>query len=172
MKADLNVNAQAVLNAVRSARNHPTALEVYEAVKQQRPHIGLASVYRILHGLVEKEYIREVALGDESSRYDGQISRHDHALCRSCSKILDVPVAVALSSRALEEAARVVGMKLESHEVRLYGLCEACRAAASDTITECSAHVPQQENIPCRQDRSQRSPHQGPSVMNRQPKSR
>ena len=36
MKEILNVNAQAVLNVVRSLHNHPTALEVYEAVKQQR----------------------------------------------------------------------------------------------------------------------------------------
>jgi Fur family transcriptional regulator, peroxide stress response regulator len=127
MKASLNVNAQAVLDAVRSAQNHPTALEIYEAVKLQRPHIGLASVYRILHTLVENDYISEVALGDESCRYDGRTLRHDHALCRSCGKLLDVPVDVAITSHALAEAARGVGMTLESHEVRLYGLCAACQ---------------------------------------------
>ncbi len=127
MKASLNVNAQAVLDAVRSAHDHPTALEIYEAVKLQRPHIGLASVYRILHTLVENDYISEVALGDESCRYDGRTLRHDHALCRSCSRLLDVPVDVALTPHALAEAARAVGMTLEAHEVRLYGICAACQ---------------------------------------------
>jgi Fur family transcriptional regulator, peroxide stress response regulator len=129
MKAILNVNAQAVLDAVRNVQTHPTALEVYEAVKPQRPRIGLASVYRILHLLVARGYIREVALGDESSRYDGRTSRHDHAQCHACGRLLDVPVDVAFSARALERAARTLGMRLDSHEVRLYGLCAACQVA-------------------------------------------
>jgi Fur family transcriptional regulator, peroxide stress response regulator len=127
MKEVLNTNAQAVLEAVRSTNNHPTALEVYELVKQQRPRIGLASIYRILHTLVEQEYIRELALGNESSRYDSRTSRHDHALCRSCGKLLDVPVEIFFSLPALQNAARTVGIALESHEVRLYGLCRSCQ---------------------------------------------
>lgn len=129
MKEVLNTNAQAVLDAVRSTNNHPTALEVYEIVKQQRPRIGLASIYRILHTLVEQEYIRELALGDESSRYDSRTSRHDHALCKSCGKLLDIPVEIVFSLSALQNAAQTVGIALESHEVRLYGLCESCQAA-------------------------------------------
>lgn len=127
MKEQLNANALAVLDVVRIAKNHPTALEVYESVKLWRPRIGLASVYRILHTLVEREYIKELALGDDSSRYDGRTCRHDHAVCRNCGKLLDIPVDVALSSRALSEAAQSVGIVLESHEVRLYGLCASCQ---------------------------------------------
>jgi Fur family transcriptional regulator, peroxide stress response regulator len=129
MKEILNTNARAVLDAVRSTNKHPTALEVYEMVKQQRPHIGLASIYRILHTLVEHEYIRELALGDESCRYDSRTSRHDHALCKSCGKLLDIPVEIVFSLPALQNAAQTVGIALESHEVRLYGLCESCQEA-------------------------------------------
>src|SRR5581483_2034082 len=134
MKEVLNTNAQAVLDAVRSTNNHPTALEVYEIVKQQRPRIGLASIYRILHTLVEQEYIRELALGDESSRYDSRTSRHDHALCKSCGKLLDVPVEIVFSLPALQNAAQTLGIALESHEVRLYGLCESCRETQNKDI--------------------------------------
>lgn len=134
MKEVLNTNAQAVLDAVRS-NNHPTALEVYEIVKQQRPRIGLASIYRILHTLVEQGYIRELALGDESSRYDSRISRHDHALCRSCGKLLDIPVEIIFSLPALQNAAQTVGIVLESHEVRLYGLCESCQETQNTDIS-------------------------------------
>ena len=129
IKSMLNENAQAILDMVRGARNHPTALEIYEAVKQQRPRIGLASVYRILHSLVEQKYIRELRMGDEDfNRYDGRIERHDHAICRSCGKLLDLPVEIALSQQALQEAAQAAGIELETHEVRLYGLCVSCQA--------------------------------------------
>ena len=128
MKEKLNSNAQAVLDIVGAAENHPTALEIYEAVKQVRPRIGLASVYRILHHLVELEYIKEVGRGEECSRYDGNISRHDHAVCTTCGALLDVPVEITVPEELLQTAARAAGIKLESHEVRLYGRCSSCQA--------------------------------------------
>lgn len=123
----LNSNAQAVLDIARAAQNHPTALEIYEAVKRVRPRIGLASVYRILHHLVEQGYIKVVGRNDESYRYDGNVSRHDHAVCTVCGALLDVPIEVAVPEEALQRAARATGIELGSHEVMLYGLCSSCQ---------------------------------------------
>ena len=128
MKEKLNSNAQAVLDIVWAAENHPTALEVYEAVKRVRPRMGLASVYRILHHLVELEYIKEVGRGEERSRYDGKVSRHDHAVCTTCGALLDVPVEITVPEELLQAAAQATGIKLGSHEVRLYGRCSSCQA--------------------------------------------
>lgn len=127
MQERLNLNAQAVLKAVRTAHNHPTALEIYELVKCTRPRMGLASVYRILHQLAERGYINEIGRSDESCRYDGHVARHDHAMCTRCGALLDVPIDIVLSQEILQEAARAVGMTLASHEVRLYGLCPVCQ---------------------------------------------
>ena len=107
MKEKLNSNAQAVLDIVEAAENHPTALEIYEAVKLVRPRIGLASVYRILHHLVEQEYIKEVGRNEERCRYDGNISRHDHAVCTTCGALLDIPVAITMPQEVLQTAAQV-----------------------------------------------------------------
>jgi Fur family peroxide stress response transcriptional regulator len=128
MKEKLNSNAQAVLDIVWATENHPTALEVYEAVKRVRPRMGLASVYRILHHLVEQEYIKEVGRGEERSRYDGNVSRHDHAVCTTCGALLDVPVEITVPEEVLHAAAQATGIKLGSHEVRLYGRCSSCQA--------------------------------------------
>ena len=128
MKEKLNSNAQAVLDIVWATENHPTALEVYEAVKRVRPRMGLASVYRILHHLVEQEYIKEVGRGEERSRYDGNVSRHDHAVCTTCGALLDVPVEITVPEEILQAAAQATGIKLGSHEVRLYGRCSSCQA--------------------------------------------
>jgi Fur family transcriptional regulator, peroxide stress response regulator len=123
----LNKNARAVLETVRAAHNHPTTSEIYETVKQIQPHIGLASVYRILHSLVEQNYIKELRHGDDSCRYDGHVSRHDHAICTSCGTLLDVPINIPLTQEALETAAQAAGIELSFHELRLYGLCPACK---------------------------------------------
>jgi Fur family transcriptional regulator, peroxide stress response regulator len=128
MNKRLNANSQAVLDVVSSTTQHPTAMEVYEMVKQKRPGIGIASVYRILHQLVEQENIRELTFGDESSRYDANLSRHDHAICRNCGLLLDVPMEVTISPEVLQAASEAAGIELSSHEVRLYGLCSSCQA--------------------------------------------
>jgi Fur family peroxide stress response transcriptional regulator len=138
MREKLNANAQAVLDCVQKenrARVHPTALEVYEAVKKVRPHIGLASVYRILHQLVESAYLKEVRDGDESCRYDSRTGRHDHAVCTRCGVLIDLPTDVLVSEQILSDAARAAGIELNSHEVRLYGLCSSCKAQNTMNIT-------------------------------------
>lgn len=126
MKEKLNTNAQAVLEIVQTTHTHPTALEIYDAVKRVRPRIGLASVYRILHQLVERGYIRELGRSDESCRYDGETSRHDHAVCTVCGALLDVPAEIELPQEVLQRAAQAAGIILSSHEIRLYGQCPSC----------------------------------------------
>ncbi|QBD81620.1 transcriptional repressor [Ktedonosporobacter rubrisoli] len=128
MKDKLTSNAQAVLEVVRTANNHPTALEIYETVREQRPRIGVATVYRILHNLVEQGHVKEINTSEESCRYDGRISRHDHAICTVCGALIDVPVDVKVSEAILQAAAQASGITLSSHEVRLYGLCPSCQA--------------------------------------------
>lgn len=121
----LNANAQAVLDVVRGTDEHPTALEIYETVRRVRPHIGLATVYRILHQLTQHGLIRE--LGESESRYDARTQRHDHAVCTQCGALLDLPIDISLSNELLQQAAQAAGVELDSHEVRIYGRCTACQ---------------------------------------------
>ncbi len=128
----LNTNARAVLNALRSSQNHPTALDVYEAARCVRPRIGLATVYRILRQLTEQGLIKELEYGSGCSRYDACTHRHDHAICTKCGALLDVPEDIQLPSEALQAAAQSTGFELGSHEVRIYGLCATCQTRRNE----------------------------------------
>jgi Fe2+ or Zn2+ uptake regulation protein len=130
MKGNLNTNAQAVLDIVKGAYNHPTASEVYEAVRETRPRMGLASVYRILHMLVEQGWIKEIRHNDEACRYDARTDRHDHAICTQCRSLIDVPVEVSVPQEILESASNAASITLSSYELRLYGICSACSQKA------------------------------------------
>jgi Fur family peroxide stress response transcriptional regulator len=130
LEETLNTNARAVLDVLRSAENHPTALEVYELVKRARPHIGLATVYRALHQLTEQGLIKEVGRDADCIRYDAHTNRHDHAICTECGALLDLPFEIVLSQEMLERAAASAGLTLASHEIRIYGKCADCRAKA------------------------------------------
>jgi Fe2+ or Zn2+ uptake regulation protein len=122
----LNTNARAVLDVLQATDRHPTALEVYEAVRRVRPRIGLATVYRILHQLTEQGVISALER-DAECRYDARTPRHDHAICTVCGALLDVPVDIRLSSETLQAAASAAGIELDSHEVRIYGRCMNCQ---------------------------------------------
>ncbi|MDQ6660726.1 MAG: transcriptional repressor, partial [Chloroflexota bacterium] len=149
MKTTLNSNARAVLDAVRASQQHPTAIEVYEVVKQLRPRIGLATVYRILHSLVEQGLIKELGPASESVRYDGHISRHDHAVCTVCGALLDLPVDILLSPEILQAAAQAAGIELRSYEIRLYGPCSSCSSCSSCLSSETNQNENEKESTSC-----------------------
>lgn len=127
----LNTNAQAVLDVLRASDRHPTAAEIYEAVRQVRPRIGLATVYRILHQLTQQGFINELGRNDECCRYDARTKRHDHAVCTVCGALLDIPLEIVLPDKVLQAAAESAGISLGAHEVRIYGKCTACRSKSA-----------------------------------------
>ncbi len=127
MQDTLHTNARAVLDMLRAAKNHPTALEVYEVVRRTRPRIGLATVYRILHQLTQQGLIKELGHRDDCMRYDAQTQRHDHAVCTECGALLDIPMDVGVPGELLQAAAETAGIELDTYELRIYGRCSACR---------------------------------------------
>ena len=126
MKETLNENARAVLDVVRASQDHPTAAQVYEVVREKRPRMGIASVYRILHNLVEQGYLKELHYIDDSCHYDAHVERHDHAICTVCGTLLDIPIEVKVPQGVLQAAAEAAGIEMSSYELRLYGHCSLC----------------------------------------------
>lgn len=104
---------------------HPTAEEVFRAVREDRPGISLATVYKSLETLVGCGLAVKLSFADHSSRYDGRTDPHHHARCVVCEQVLDVPGQI--SSDEIEalrrETARftVTGYRLE-----LTGYCSTC----------------------------------------------
>ena len=114
-----------VLDVVRGREHHPTAAEIFEAARKKMPGISLATVYNSLRYLKAAGLVREICFGNGASRYDRETDRHDHAICSSCSKLVDfdLPGTVALT----RSAARAAGFKAESVHLTLVGLCPDCR---------------------------------------------
>jgi Fur family peroxide stress response transcriptional regulator len=81
---------EAVFQALQGDSSHPFADEVYRRVRQKLPRISLATVYRNLQRLVEDGKIRTVLLGERVARYDPETSDHDHFICQSCGRVIDL----------------------------------------------------------------------------------
>jgi Fur family transcriptional regulator, peroxide stress response regulator len=116
----------AVLQVIRESENHLTAGEIFEAARRRLPSISYATVYNSLKYLKEAGLVHEISFGGAgASRYDREISRHDHAICTACGKLVDFDLTVG--SDLLRAAVRKTRFKPESVHLTLRGLCPDCR---------------------------------------------
>lgn len=116
---------QAVLQVIRDSEQHLTANEVFDHARQILPGISFATVYNSLRYLKEQGLIGEVRFGTDAARFDRRLSRHDHAICNGCGKLMDLDLPIP--DQLLKEGERLSKFKAESIEVVLRGLCPACR---------------------------------------------
>lgn len=116
-----------VLEAVRSLHNHPTSVDVYEAVRRTYPNISRATVYRNLGVLASRGDVLRVEVPNGADRYDFFNEPHYHAKCRVCGGIVDVdmPYEPDIASRI----ADAHGFAIEGHEIIFDGVCAACQKA-------------------------------------------
>ena len=114
-----------MLRVIRDACDHLTANEVFAAAKELLPSISFATVYNSLRYLKEAGHIAEIKFGDGASRFDRMTSRHDHAICTSCGKLVDIEMDVP--DDIVKRAAKFSKFKPESIEFTLRGKCPDCK---------------------------------------------
>ncbi len=114
----------AILSFLMNSMNHPTADEIYKSLSAAFPSMSVATIYNNLRLFVDAGFVRELTYGDDSSRFDADLSEHYHAICRSCGKIVDFDYPPLMEVEA--EASRQTGFKVEGHRMEVYGQCEAC----------------------------------------------
>ncbi len=79
----------AVLGAVITLNNHPTAEKVIEYIKQNHPNISVGTVYKVLDSLVENNLLKKVKTESGIMRYDPLLSNHHHLFCEETDRIED-----------------------------------------------------------------------------------
>ena len=123
---DLGLTRQreVVLQVIRAAGEHLTANEVFDKAKVLLPTISFATVYNSLRYLKDAGHIAEISFGSGASRFDAMTSRHDHAICTKCGKLVDMEID--LPAEVVNFAAEFSKFKLESIELTLRGLCPNC----------------------------------------------
>ena|SRR5437773_2557727 len=123
---DLGLTRQreVVLRVIREADEHLTANGVFARAKAILPSISFATVYNSLRYLKEGGHIAEIRFGNGASRFDRMTSRHDHAICTNCGKLVDIEMDIP--PEIVKRAAKYSKFKPESLEFTLRGLCPQC----------------------------------------------
>lgn len=113
-----------ILGYIRDNCSHPTADDVYEAVRKKLPRIGRATVYQNLRFLAEKGMIREVSIKGVA-RFEPATGSHHHVVCRKCGIIFDHE-SKELTEHAMEVAKGVKGARIDAACTTFYGVCDKC----------------------------------------------
>ena len=90
-KAGLKVTPQriAVMLSITDRRDHPTAEQIYDILKESNPGITQATVYNILDTLVEHDVITRVFTPEGKQRFEPNIANHGHIYCYKSKEIID-----------------------------------------------------------------------------------
>jgi len=118
------VQRLAILSYLQKHRKHPTAEEVYAALRDRFPSLSRATVYNSLDALKRAGAILELTIAREAARYDAHASPHPHFLCRRCGTLYDVNLPCSIRPGDL-----VLGHEVELVHVYLHGICQDCRDA-------------------------------------------
>jgi len=116
----------ALLRLLSESRDHPSAKDLYDQLRQQFPTTSLATIYKTLNVLKDLDEVLELGFSNDDNRYDGNKPYpHPHVICIRCRKIIDFDRDVIASLE--QELAQASGFEIISHRLDFYGLCPECR---------------------------------------------
>lgn len=120
---------------------HFSADELLAWCQREDRAVSRATVYRTLAMLESAGFVEGLELGDGGKRYEHVLghAHHDHLLCTACGAILEF-VDPQLERRQ-EAVARRLGFEIQSHSLRLYGVC--AEHAATGKVCTPSRRAPQ-----------------------------
>jgi Fur family transcriptional regulator, peroxide stress response regulator len=79
----------AVLEALNSLHDHPTADRINDYVMKNHPNIAVGTIYKTLETFVAKGLVRRVKTDDGIMRYDGILENHHHLYSEDPERIED-----------------------------------------------------------------------------------
>lgn len=108
---------------LRRSDQHPTAEQVFEAVRRSIPNLSLATVYNALEALVDGGLVIKLPSIEGSARYDARTEGHYHLRCLRSGAVEDLPTPYSpglidaldpeLVGRLGRRGFRVTGYRLE-----------------------------------------------------------
>lgn len=111
--------------AASAMRGAFSAGELATVVRTGNPGLGLATVYRAVTALEASGWIARAGERDGAAIYVHcpHEGHHHHLVCTGCGRVEHAPCPV---EPVLADVAKSTGFRVTGHDVRLYGVCQAC----------------------------------------------
>jgi len=113
----------AILEYLENNRSHPSAEDIYNALKPRFPSMSFATVYNTMEVLVKKGLVKELSVESTRKRFDPFTHPHHHFFCKSCKKVIDVGT-IKNNIKIPEE---LKDCELSEYQIIFFGLCPECK---------------------------------------------
>ncbi len=116
---------EAILDAMRMTKSHPTAEWLYQQLKPDHPDLSLGTVYRNLTLFRQQGTIRSVGVVDGHERFDANTENHTHFICTCCHAVIDIP-EIHAGKQVEQQVCRRYGFRTDHHDLTVFGTCDRC----------------------------------------------
>lgn len=126
---------EAIVAYLKGCKNHPTAENIYIALKEEMPNLSLGTVYRNLALLTETGQILKLNCDGKTDHYDAEINPHYHVLCTGCGAVCDLQIPYNYDIDAL--ASDCYNGAIDRHSILFHGICADCLNTSSAPQSDC-----------------------------------
>jgi len=113
-----------IFRELAMASDHPSAEILHKRLQQRLSTLSLDTVYRTLATFEKHQLITKVATIESQARFEAEMDRHHHAICRQCGSITDFSWQ-SFDETLLPEAINGWG-RIDKKNITLHGVCGTC----------------------------------------------
>lgn len=121
----LTVQRRIILETLAARTDHPTADQVYDAVRGLIRGVSRTTVYRVLETFVGLGVVAKVSNPQARARFDADTGRHHHLVCTGCDTVMDCRDE-RLNRIDIPGDVRP-GFEIRDFSLVITGLCASCR---------------------------------------------
>jgi len=109
----------AILNEL-DKKGHASIEEIYESIKQNFPSMSLATIYKNISSLKDKQIVSEVCTHPKS-KFEITKEPHAHFICKICGEIEDIEFSDAIIDELEKKYPK------SKKELYIYSICDKCK---------------------------------------------
>lgn len=126
MKNRYSKQREQIMDVLNKCTSHPGVDEIFQTVRKINPKISLGTVYRNLEQLTNQNMIRRIDIPGKPTRYDANISEHNHIYCERCGKIMDIFLNSNKIDDYIYHDIELNNFTVTKYKINIFGICNDC----------------------------------------------
>lgn len=116
-----------IVDSILKQNDHFEVDEFLFELHKAKEDFSRATVYRTIKQLLEANLLQKVTTHDGKVYYEKSTTeeRHDHLICNSCGKILEIKDNTI--DKQLKKLCQSLNFHPEYRSLQIYGLCATCK---------------------------------------------
>jgi len=105
---------------------HLSIDNIYAQIINSYPHISLATIYKNILLMVEKDILIEVPISGDKSQYELNKEKHIHLICTKCKNVTDIKYDKTYQE-IIDNISNTNEFSIYTEQTNFYGLCALCK---------------------------------------------